>query len=100
MSTSKMLGSTPPYLRLFPATMSLRNPLVSPGGTVRMRDIASPTQSLAPPVGTCSSSRTGGVPTTRWLKGIIGWSKVLTITLLEKDPATRTRSEEHTSELQ
>jgi hypothetical protein len=29
------------------------------------------------------------VPTTRWLKGIIGLPNVLTITLLEKNPATR-----------
>jgi len=32
------------------------------------------------------------VPTTRWLKGIIGLSNVLTMTLLEKNPATQTLS--------
>ena len=51
-----------------------------------------PPRTLASAVGICSSSRTGGVPTTRWLKGIIGRSNVLMTTLLEKNPTTRTVS--------
>jgi hypothetical protein len=40
-------------------------------------------------VGTSSSASTGGVPTTRWLKGILGLSTMLTVTLLEKNPAVQ-----------
>jgi hypothetical protein len=45
-----------------------------------------PPQTLASPVGTCSTSSTAGVPTVRWLKAIIGWSNVLITTCSRRTP--------------
>ena len=59
-----------------PQTNSLHTPQTCSRPIARSHVIPLPPQTLASPVGTCSSSRTGGVPTTRWPKGIICWSKV------------------------